>query len=233
MLKAYLEDFILLTIGLAILAGVIGLVRYRRLPLSLRYLALLACFDVSMELTSKVLRDILKLKTNLFLFPFVAIGELVLLGLVYRQALQSAAFSRALPWLLGLFSAYALFVSFSQFGVAHYAVGVATLANLIMLGLAGLYFRKLLNELQEQELRHDSLFWLSAGLAVYGLGNLLISLSYNYLVAHYSEQLQLFVLWGVRNLFNVLLYLAYCWALWIAPPKGLPGPAPARIPGGA
>ena len=231
--REYLENFLLFNIGLAIVAGLIGLARYRQLPPGLRYLALLACFDALMELTAKYVHDIVKLKSNLFLFPFVSIGELVLLGLAYRQALQSAAFSRALPWLLGLFSGYALFVSFSQFGLAHYAIGLATLVNLLVLGLAGLYFRKLLNELRVQELRHDPFFWLSAGLVVYGLGNLLISLSYNYLVAHYSVQLQLFVLWGVRNLFNVLLYLAYCWALWIAPPKGLSEPAARRISGGA
>lgn len=229
MLKAYLDDFILLTIGLAILASLIGLVRYRQLPLSLRYLALLACFDVLMELTGKFMHDVLRLKSILFLFPFVFIGELVLLGLTYRQVLQSTAFSRALPWLLGLFSAYALFVSFSQFGMARYAVGLATFVNLLMLGLAGLYFRKLLDELQVERLRHDPFFWVSVGLAVYGLGNLLISLFYNYLLAHCSVQLQLIILVGLRNLFNVTLYLSYCWALWIAPPKGPLGvlqPAP-------
>lgn len=229
MLREYLQNFILLIIGLAIVASLIGLARYRRLPLSLRYLALLACFDVSMELTGKFVNEVMR-QSNLFLFPLVSIGELLLLGLAYRQALQSAAFSRALPWLLSLFSVYALFISFSQFGMARYAVGVATLVNLLMLGLAGLYFRKLLNELQVQELRHDPFFWLSVGLAVYGLGNLLISLSYNYLLAHYSEQLQLIVLWGVRNAFNAVLYICYCVALWIAPPKGLPAPATPSIP---
>ena len=233
MRREYLENFIWLVIGLAILASLIGLVRYRRLPRSLRYVALLACFDMLMELTAKFTKEALHLKSNLFLFPLVSIGELVLLGLAYRQALQSVAFGRVLPWVLGAFSAYALFISFSQFATAHYAVGIATLVNLLVLGLAGLYFRKLLNELQVENLRRDPFFWLSVGLAVYGLGNLLISLFYNYLITHYSEQLQLFVLWGVRNLFNVLLYLAYCWALWIAPPKGLSEPAATRIPGRA
>ncbi|RZK23637.1 MAG: hypothetical protein EOO56_04395 [Hymenobacter sp.] len=172
-----------------------------------------------MELTGKFMHDVLKLKSNLFLFPFVSIGELVLLGLTYRQVLQSTAFNRALPWLLSLFSAYALFVSFSQFGMTRYAVGLATFVNLLMLGLAGLYFRKLLDELQVEQLRYDPFFWVSVGLAVYGLGNLLISLSYNYLLVHYSVQLQLIILVGVRNLFNVTLYLSYCVALWLRPQK--------------
>lgn len=236
MLKDYLGDFNSFSIGLVIVASLIGLARYRLLTTSLRYLTLLACFDALMESTTKLLytkvvREMLAIDNNLFLFPFISIGEIVLLGLAYRHVLQSASFSKALPWLLGLFSAYALVVSFSQFGIARYAVGLAITVDLVMLGLAGLYFRKLLNELRIQDLHYDSFFWLSVGLTVYGLGNLLISLSSNYLLAHCSVQLQLIILWGVRILFNVLLYICYCVALWLAPPKGLPKPAASSIPG--
>ena len=229
MLKEYFQNFIFFTIGLVIVASLIGLARYRRLPTSLRYLALLACFDTLMELTTSfiltIVRETLGIKSNLFLFPFIAIGELVLLALAYREVLQSVAFRKAMPWLLGLFSTYALFTSFSQFGTARYAVGLSVIVNLLMLGLAGLYFYKLLDELQVERLRTDPFFWLSAGLAVYGLGNLLISLSSNYLIAHYSVQLQYIILWGVRNLFNVQLYICYCLALWIAPLKAAVGRA--------
>ncbi|MFD1871469.1 hypothetical protein [Hymenobacter bucti] len=227
MLREYLQYFISFTIGLAIVASLIGLARYRQLPASLRYITLLACFDTSMELTVKFLHDVVKLKSNLFMFPFISIGELALLGLAYRQALQSAAFNRVLPWLLGLFTAYALAVSFSQFGMVRYAVGVATIVNLLMLGLAGFYFRKLLNDLQVEHLLHDPFFLVSIGLTVYGLGNLLIYLSSNYLLAHCSEQLQMIIFWGVRNLFNVVLYLSYCVALWISPTQERVVPAAA------
>ena len=225
MLREYLQNFILFTIGLAIIASLIGLVRYRQLSLSLRYLMLLACFDVAMELTAHMTKYVLHLKNNQFLFPFISIGELVLLALAYRQVLQSVSFNKALPWILGAFSAYALSISFSQLGMARYAVGLSIVVNLLMLGLAGFYFRKLLDELQVAQLRTEPFFWVSVGLAVYGLGNLLISLFSNYLIAHCSVQLQMIVLWGVRNLFNVTLYLSYCWALWIASPKSQVEPA--------
>jgi hypothetical protein len=167
--------------------------------------------------------------SNLFLFPFVSIGELALLALAYRQVLQSDAFNNVLPWLLGLFSAYALFISFSQIGIVRYAVSLAIVVDLLMLGLAGLYFRKLLDELQVTQLRSDPFFWVSASLALYGLGSLLISLYSNYLLTHCSLQLQLIVQLGVRNLFNAALYLSYCWALWIASPKSQVEPIAASI----
>jgi hypothetical protein len=235
MLQEYLLYFARLTIAPVIVTSVIGLVRYRQLVLSLRYITLLACFDTLMELTTSLLQssfghEVFGVKSNLFLFPFISIGEIALLALAYNQVLQSATFTKILPWLLGLFIAYALVISFSQFGLARYAVGLAIVVNLLMLGLAGLYFRKLLNELQVEQLLHEPFFWISAGLAVYGLGNLLISLFSNYLITHCSIQLQFIILWGVRNVFNYLLYLSYCWALWIASPKAhaVPAATPPR-----
>jgi hypothetical protein len=228
--QEFLLYFARLAIAPVLIASVIGLVRYRQLILSLRYLTLLACFDSLMELTTSLLQSnfghkVLGLTSNLFLFPFISIGEIVLLTLVYRQVLQSAAFSKVLPWLLGLFTAYALVTSFSQFGLARYAVGLAIVVNLLMLGLAGLYFRKLLNELQVEQLLRDPFFWISVGLAVYGLGNLLISLFSNYIITHCSIQLQFIIMWGVRNVFNYLLYASYCVALWLAPAQGRSVPA--------
>lgn len=227
MLKEYLSYFAHLSIGPVIIASSIGLMRYRRLPPSLRYLTLLACFDVSMELISSLLPHIPSVKSNLFLIPFVIIGEFLLLALVYRQVLQSVAFTKALPWLLGIFSAYALFVSFSQLSIVGHAIGLEIVVNLLTLSLAGLYFRKLLNELHIERLRHDPFFWVSVGLVINGLGNLLISLFSNYILTHCSVQLQLIIMWGVRNLFNVILYLSYCVALWLAPLQGRPAPATA------
>jgi hypothetical protein len=223
MLREYLQGLTLLTIGLVLVASLIGLARYRRLPTNLRYLTLLACFEVLTDLTAKVLDDILDIR-NLFLIPFISIGELTLLMLAYRQVLQSVAFNKALPWLLGLFSLYALFISFSQLGIVRHAIDLEIIVDLLMLGLAGLYFRKLLDELQIKKLRYDPFFWVSAGLAVYGLGSLLISLFSNYLLTHCSVQLQLIVLWGVRNLFNITLYASYCVALWLRPQKDRPEP---------
>lgn len=219
MLKEYLLLFAHLSIGPVIIASLIGLVRYRRLPPSLRYLTLLACFDVSMELISSILPRLLDLHSNLFLIPFVIIGEFLLLALAYRHVLQSAVFTKVLPWLLGLFSAYALLVSFSQLGVVRHAISLEIIVDLLVIGLAGLYFRKLLNELHVERLRYDPFFWVSVGLVVNGLGNLLISLFSNYILTHCSVQLQLIIMWGVRNLFGITLYLSYCWALWIASPK--------------
>lgn len=223
MYKLIISSLINSSFGLALVAGLLGLVRYRGLPPSLRWLALLAGFDALMECASAAFLYILH-TTNLFLSPFIITGEVVLLSLAYRQALRSAAFSRVLPWLLGLFSTSALLDSVLQVGVVRYAVSLSIGSDLLMLGLAGLYFRKLLNELHVEQLRRDPFFWVSVALAGYGLGSLLISLCSNYLLTHGSLQLQQIIILGVRNVFNILLYAAYCLAFYLRPS---PEPSPA------
>ena len=217
MLRTFLHSLSNITVGLALLAGLIGLVRYRQLPPSLRTVALLAIFDVLMELA------VLSLSSlhipNLFLAPLALVGEIVFAALAYRRALQSSAFNRVLPWLLGLFCLYALFESLLWLSATRYLVPLQLIGNLLQLSLAGLYFQKLLNELRVERLQADPFFWLSVALAVYGLGNLFISLSSNYLLTHCSLPVQAIIFLGVRNGFNILLYLAYCLAQCLRPPQ--------------
>jgi hypothetical protein len=210
-----------LNLLLVVAAGLIGLVRYRWVAPSVRLVALLAIFDALAELAFFFVGTILHIP-NLFMAPFVIAGEVLLAALAYGRALQSAAFSRALPWLLGLFGLYALLESLLRLSATRHLVSLEIISNLLQLSLAGLYFQKLLNELQVKRLWADPFFWLSVALAVYGLGNLLISLSSNYMLTHCSLQLQRIILLSVRNVFNIQLYLAYCLALCLRPPQVQP-----------
>jgi hypothetical protein len=217
MLDTYLGYLLHFNVGLAIAAGLLGLVRYRQLAPSLRWLALLAGFDAAAELTGSTLTEVLHFRNTLFLGPFIVAGEIVLQTLLYRQVLRSAAFNRVVPWLLGIYCFYALLNSSVVSAVTTNAVSLEIVSNLLQISLAGLYFQKLLNELRVEHLRRDPFFWFSVALAVYGLGNMLIYLFSNYMLAHYSVSLQKIIMWGVRNLFNVQLYLAYMLVLWARP----------------
>lgn len=203
---------------MVLITSVVGVVRYRQLPLSLRYLALLACFEALMKIVCLLFFNIFHV-ANLFLFPFISVSELTLLALAYRQVLQSDTFSRVMPWVLGLSSAYALLANLPHLHTSHYTTSLSIISDLLTIALAGLYFRKLLNELQVERLRLDPFFWVSAALVVHGLGDLVIVLFSNYLISHCSLLLQKLVLLGVRNIFNLLLYVSYFLALALRPPK--------------
>lgn len=129
------------------------------------------------------------------------------------------------PWLLGIYCFYALLNSSVVSAVTTNAVSLEIVSNLIQISLAGLYFQKLLNELRVEHLRRDPFFWFSVALAVYGLGSMLIYLFSNYMLAHYSVNLQKIIMWGVRNLFNIQLYLAYMLVLWARPAPANTGAA--------
>ncbi|HET9503497.1 MAG TPA: hypothetical protein VFO93_08145 [Hymenobacter sp.] len=225
MLDAYLNYLVSFITGLEIAAGLLGLVRYRRLPPSLRWLALLVCFDATMEITLWLLVNVFGFKNNLFMFPFIAAGEIVLQILLYRQVLQSAVFNRIVPWLLGFFCLYALLNSPLFSTVTTYVISLEILVALAQIGLAGLYFQKLLNELRVQHLYRDPFFWLSVALMTYSLANMMINLFSHYLLTYCTAQLQKIVFWGVRGGTNLILYLAYMLVLWARPAPANAGPA--------
>ena len=197
-------------------AGVSGLLLFWRLPLALRYLAVLLWIGLLIEAVAAALQS--KHLPNLFLIPIDAAGELWLLSLVYAQALQSAVYSRWRPWVAGTFVLYAALSSWLVTDPAQFRPALMVGESLLALLLPGLYFRKLLNELHVRNLGLDAMFWVSAGLLLYFLGKLLIGLFSNYLLRHYSMELNMWV-WFVHAVLLFVLYSCYLRALWLRPQK--------------
>ncbi len=205
-----------LTLVPVVAAGIIALVRFRYLPPNLRYLAALAWFELPLEAMGDL---IVRLHgNNLFLMPVYTIGEFGLLALLYRQTLQSAAFTRLLPWIVGGFTAYVLFDSLLAPNLKWFRPGQQVAQSVLILAMVGWYFRKLLNELQVQRLAREPMFWVSVGLFLYFLGYLQIALFSNYLLHHYSLKLNLNI-WTINSLLHIVLHSCYCLALWMRPQK--------------
>jgi hypothetical protein len=205
-----------LTLVPVIIAALLGGLRYKRLQPSLRYLAAgLIGFILPMEVVGLVL--LLQQRNNLFLMPIYTVGELWLLGLVYRATLQSAAFTRSLPWVVGGFTAYATLDSLLGADLTQFRPGQQVVQSILVLSFVGLYLRKLLQELTVHRLGREPMFWVSTGLLIYFLGYLQIALFSNYLL-HYSDQLNMNI-WAVHSLLFILLYCCYSMALWLRPQK--------------
>lgn len=197
-------------------AALIGLGRYRQLTPERRILTLgIAGFLLPMDLAGFVL--LLREQDNLFLMPLFTVGELWVLALVYKNTLQSPAFSRLMPWLVGGFTCYVLLDSWLGPGITRFRPSQQVLQSFLILVLVGLYFRKLLNDLQVIKLSREPMFWVSAGLLIYFLGYLQIALFSNYLL-YYSYQLNMNV-WMIHSLLFIVLYCCYCRALWLSPQK--------------
>ena len=199
-----------------LVAGITGVVLFRQLPVGLRYLAVLVWFSLVVEGVAFLLH--LKHLPNLFLIPIDAAGELWLLSLVYERALQWPGYSRWRPWVAGAFVLGAALSGWLMTDSAHFQPTLMVGESLLLLLLPGLYFRKLLNELHVRNLVRDAMFWVSTGLLLYFLGKLLIGLFSNYLLAHYSKELNLWV-WFVHAVLLFVLHSCYLRALWLRPQK--------------
>jgi hypothetical protein len=205
-----------LTVLASVIAGGIGLLRFRELPHALRYLAALAIFEVPLEILGLVLA--LLHRNDLFLMPVYSIGELTLLSLLYQHTLQTRSFSRVVPWVIGLFVCYSTMDSLLGPGLHWYRPGQQIIQSLLVLIMVGLYFWKLLSELQVRYLNREPVFWVSTGLLIYFLGYLQIALFSNYLLLHYSVQFNRNI-WAVHTLLSIVLHSCYCLALWMRPQK--------------
>jgi hypothetical protein len=208
-----------LVVYLAAFCALSGIWRYRQFTSAMRFIALLVCFDAATEITAAVITLLALSTSNLFIFPVSLAGEALFLTLAYRQVLASPTLNKILLGVLGAYLVFVLTQAWLKLGTPNYFVAAQVVSNLFMLGLAVLYFRKLLNELHVEKISRDPFFWVSAGLAIYALGNMFIALGSDYVMAHYSKEIQRLVLLGVRNLFNLELYVIYLVALWMRPPK--------------
>lgn len=204
-----------LPLALVLTASVIGCSRYRRLTPSLQALVLLAGFDALSEVVGTVL--FLRRIPNVFLSPLVLIGEMGLWLLLYSRALQLAWLRQAAPWIWGVLVVYVLLDNrLLAPNSLDYLPSLRVISDLLPLLLALLYFRQLLNELLVERLSRDPLFWLSAGLVLYTLGDLFIALFSNFLFSHFSHELNR-TIWLIHNALNSVLYTCYCVALLLRP----------------
>jgi hypothetical protein len=188
--------------------------RYKRLPANLRYLGWVLGLEIATEALSLALRYYHR--PNLFINPLFAAGELWLLALVYDKTLHNPRFSRVRPWVAGGFVGYCLLDSLLAPEVARFKPTLQLVESALILSLVGLYFRKLLQELRVTRLDLEPMFWVSIGLVINNLGKSQIYLFSNYLLTHYSNQLNL-TIWAIHSLLLAVLYSCYLVALWIRP----------------
>ena len=196
------------------LAALAGSWRFRQLPANLRYLVALVGLEVLTEVVTSVLH--FYHKPNLFINPFFAAGELWLLALVYDKTLRYPDFSRVRPWLAGAFVGYCALDFLLAPEVARFKPALQLVESVLILGMVALYFRKLLHELRVTRLEREPMFWVSVGLVVNHLGKSQIYLFSNFLLSHYSQQLNSNI-WSIHALLLAVLYSCYLVALWIRP----------------
>ena len=195
-------------------ACAVGVLRYRRLETTRRYLVWLSW--LALLVTAVAAWFASHDRPNLFLAPIDTAIEFTLLGLMYRRALAPLAVARYVPLGIGLFllgtaGSYVPRLDTVQFSpVQHFIESMAVLALAI-----GYLWQLLRPPLTLAPLEREPMFWVSAGAVLYFAGNSLIFLTSN-LTLFYSRELSLTV-WAIHALLYSFLNGFYIVALCVNP----------------
>ena len=208
-IQRFIFDF---SIVPAIVAALIGLVRYRRLDLIQRYLLVLTLLALVVETIARTLHHYKR--PNLFLAPIDTVLEFTCLGLIYRQALRPSRLSRLLPWIITAFVLGSALTYSPKPDTVQFSPVQHFIESVLVLACVGYYFHREINRpVITEPLELKPMFWISTGLLLYFLSSIFIFLSSNY-VMNMSHELSARV-WTVHAILYIFLNILYAIALWL------------------
>lgn len=207
------QVLILLAIVPNVIAAILAVLRWRRIPVSMRPLAILTLFALFTEVVSRVLW-LLKL-SNLFLLPLYISVEFGLLVWLYSQAIDSR-WLRRLRWplVVGMCVLASLegLLQLSRAPTYGNLTRLLESASVIVLVLT--YYHSTLRQPKTAYIWREPLFWVSTGLLFFFAGNFLIYTVTNF--AFYHHRPLFLQLWVVHAGLDALLYSTYAYALWLS-----------------
>ena len=197
-----------------IAAGGLGVVRYRWLDATRRYLVWLSL--LALLVSGVAIWMALSKRPNLFLAPIDAAIEFTLLALMYRRALRPMAVARYLPGVVGAFLLGTALSYRPRLDTVEFSPVQHFIESVLVLALVLLYFRrKLRPPMSRAPLEYEPMFWVSAGLLLYFSGSILIFLSSN-AVLRLSEEMSRNA-WTIHALLYSFLNSFYVIALCVDP----------------
>ena len=210
--EKYISDFSTVTL---VVAGLVGVVRYRRLDRAMRYLVVLTLLALVVTAIATTLQR--QHRPNLFLFPIDTAIEFTMLALMYRFSLQELAVSRFIPALIGLFLLGTALTYRPQLDTVEFSPVQHSIEAVVVLTFVFYYFRReITRQVVTRHLERDPMFWVSTGLLLYFSGNLLIFLTSN-LVLKYSLAISRHV-WAIHAMLYAFLNVFYSIALSLKTP---------------
>jgi len=182
----------------AIIPALVAVFTYRRHSRTQRYLAILvwgvACVGLCNELFVKILGG----RPTLWLLPFYATLEFTMYTLIFRHFIPQ----RFIRYLIAGFAVYSLtygiITDFFTFGEP-----LRVVSALSILIYCIRYFLATLQQLDEENITLDPMFWISSGSFIYYSASFLFFLTIGFLVDMKEVDI---VIWVVHALFAIILY---------------------------
>jgi len=98
--------------------------------------------------------------------------------------------------------------------VTQFNTYARTLASIIVITYALIYFYKIISEVQITNLEKDPIFWVNTGFLIYFSGSTLLFVFSNFILP-FKTSLNIYV-WALHAVFNILLYLIQSVGIWVA-----------------
>lgn len=206
------QVLILLAAGPTVLAGLLAALYWRRLPASLRPLAILALVALFTEILSRILW-LLKIN-NLFMLPLYMSVEFGLLVWLYGRAIDSR-WLRQVRWPLVI--GFGLLANLEGLLIAQPSLldnAARLLESVAVILLALAYYHSSLRRPNTAYIWREPMFWVSTGLLFFFAGNFLVYTFTNF-ASYYHRPLVIHI-WVVHAGLNSLLYVTYAYALWLS-----------------
>ena len=113
-----------------------------------------------------------------------------------------------------LFTTAALLNTIYLQPVTQFNTYARTLASIIVITYALIYFYKVISEVQITNLEKDPIFWINTGFLIYFSGSTLLFVFSNFILP-FKTSLNIYV-WALHAIFNILLYLIQSVGIWVA-----------------
>ena len=207
------QIIILLAILPTMATALLAIVNWRHLPSRMRPLAILSFFSLFTEVVARIFW-VFKL-SNLFIWPIYISIEFALLVQLYNLA-GNSSFLQKIRWYLtiGLASMAVLEAGLRSTQPLIIDNVVRIIESLLIVSIVLSYYHNSLEDVTEQQIWQQPLFWVSTGLLFFFVGNILIYTFINFAL-FYSQQVN-FQIWLVHAALNSVLYSLYAYALWIS-----------------
>ncbi len=155
-----------------------------------------------------------ELINTLPLLHLYTVLEFSLLLLVFHYFLEFLTRRRMLLFMGGFVAVELVVITWFQ-SIYEYNTVVRTLESLVLLVMALLYFRQVLDQMREHNLIRSFAFWFSAAVLLYFSGNLIVFASSN-LVRTVSLEINV-ALWSFHAILNILFNALLAFSLWMKP----------------
>lgn len=184
---------------------VIGLALFKKFNVGLKIFFVFVVCGVFSEVLAAIFVKVIGVKNNLPLFHLYGIVTFLVVGLYYRHLLQGFIKKRWINLTLIAFTAYYLInllLIQSIFELQGIASAIGSIISILFIIL---YFTKVMNEANINNLFAEPSIWISGALLLYYSNNLFFFILFN-LFLEYSIEFTKFIV-NVRIGFNALVYL--------------------------